>query len=106
MNAKKQRWILYLISFTIVTTIGIQFYWNYKNYEENRLRVINEINQSLDDAVEIYFSDLSKDNFYSIINPDKDSNAKIFNKIFNIDEPENPSKKKDSFRLLFSLSIP
>lgn len=102
MNAKKQRWILYLISFTIVATIGIQLYWNYKNYEENRLRIINEINQSLDDAVEIYFSDLSKDNFYSIINPDKNSNAKIFNKIFNIDETKNQNKKKDSFRFQVS----
>ncbi|OSY86878.1 hypothetical protein WH52_14455 [Tenacibaculum holothuriorum] len=94
MNAKKQRWILYLISITILTTIGIQFYWNYKNYEENRLRVINEINQSLDDAIEIYFSDLSKSNFYTIVNPSKKNNANILKNIFRLDK--NTSDKKIS----------
>ena len=43
MNTKKYKWIFYLITATIVTTIGVQFYWNYKTYQENKQRVTNEI---------------------------------------------------------------
>ncbi|WP_428741050.1 sensor histidine kinase [Tenacibaculum sp.] len=86
MNTKKHRWILYLISSTIVVTIAIQFYWNFKNYQENKQRIINEIQQSLDNAVEIYFADLSKKNFYTIIKsdslPKKNKKVQIWNSIF------------------------
>lgn len=70
MNTKKYKWIFYLITATIVTTIGVQFYWNYKNYEENKQRVANEIQLSLDNAVEEYYSSLAKSNFLTIVNAD------------------------------------
>ncbi|QTD38991.1 HAMP domain-containing histidine kinase [Polaribacter batillariae] len=67
MNTQKHRWILYLIVITIIATIAIQFYWNYKNYEENKRQVTNEIQLSLDNAIEEYFSSLAKSNFLTII---------------------------------------
>ena len=70
MNTQKYKWILYLIVITIITTIAIQFYWNFKNYEENKQRVANEIQLSLDNAVEEYYSSLAKSNFFSIIKND------------------------------------
>ena len=69
MNTKKQRWILYFITATILTTIGVQLYWNYKNYEENKQRVLNEIKSSLDEAIDDYYTDLSKKNLLTIIEP-------------------------------------
>ena len=48
MNTQKQKWLLYLITTTIVATIAVQFYWNLRNYEENKQRVANEIQLSLD----------------------------------------------------------
>ncbi|TXD48482.1 MULTISPECIES: sensor histidine kinase [unclassified Polaribacter] len=68
MNTKKYTWIFYLISLTIVATIGIQLYWNYKNYEENKRQVTNEIQLSLDNAIEEYFAKLAKEEFTTIIN--------------------------------------
>ena len=68
MNTKKYRWIFYFISATIATTIAVQFYWNYKNYEENKQRVTNEIQLSLDTAIEEYFSKLAKEEITTIIN--------------------------------------
>ena len=68
MNAKKHTWILYLIVVTIIATIGVQFYWNFKNYEQNKQRVINEIRLSLDNSLEEYFAELAKEDFISIIN--------------------------------------
>lgn len=68
MNTKKFQWILYFITATIVTTIAVQFYWNYKNYEENKQQVTNEIQLSLDNAIEEYFSKLAKEEITTIIN--------------------------------------
>ena len=65
---KKHTWILYLIVVTIIATIGVQFYWNFKNYEQNKQRVINEIRLSLDNSLEEYFAELAKENFISVIN--------------------------------------
>ncbi|SEE24880.1 two-component system, OmpR family, phosphate regulon sensor histidine kinase PhoR [Tenacibaculum sp. MAR_2010_89] len=99
MNEKKHRWIFYLISATILATIAVQFYWNYKNYEQNKQYVINEIQESLDSSIEEYFLKLSKENFFAIIQPKKttkqDSLAKqnILNDIFS---PLKKTKVKDS----------
>lgn len=67
MNTKNYNWLLYLITTTIVLTIGVQFYWNYKNYQENRTRVNNEIQISLDTAIEEYYSGISKQSFFTIL---------------------------------------
>lgn len=72
MNIKKHRWVLYLISITILTTVIVQFYWNFKNYGLNKQRIENEIQLSLDNAIEEYFADLSKKNYLAIV----DTNAK------------------------------
>ena len=68
MIMKKQHWIFYFIAITIVTTIAIQFYWNFKNYEENKQQVTNELQLSLDNAIEEYYSSKAKSGFLTIIN--------------------------------------
>ncbi|CAL2102113.1 Two-component system phosphate regulon sensor histidine kinase PhoR [Tenacibaculum sp. 190130A14a] len=97
MNTKKNRWILYLISITIVATIGIQAYWNLKNYQQNKQRVINEIQQSLDDAVEMYFTNISKD-YFTIVEKDSLSKAGIEKKsqLLKTVFPIPKNKKSDS----------
>ncbi len=62
MNRKKYRFIFYTISITIIVTIAIQFYWNYRNYEENKQNVFNEITLSLDNALEEYYAKYFKKN--------------------------------------------
>ena len=66
MNTQKHRWILYLIVITIITTIAVQAYWNYKNYEENKRLVTNEIQLSLDNAIEEYYAKIAKNKFTTI----------------------------------------
>ncbi len=70
MNTKKYRWLLYTITLTIVATIMVQVYWNYKNYQLNKQRVVNEIQLSLDNALEEYFAGLAKADFLTIIDTD------------------------------------
>lgn len=60
MKSKTHTWILYVISAVIVATICIQVYWNYKNYLVNKQQLINEIQISLDKAVDDYYTDLAQ----------------------------------------------
>ena len=60
MNHKKYLLILYIIVTTIVLTIATQVYWNYKNYQINTQQFKNEVQISLDNAVENYYANLAK----------------------------------------------
>ncbi|MDJ0645248.1 MAG: ATP-binding protein [Flavobacteriaceae bacterium] len=60
MNGYKYNWILYFIAFVIIGTIGIQIYWNYKNYEVNKRQLLNEVQASLDNAIESYYVNLAQ----------------------------------------------
>ncbi len=73
MNTKKYRWILYIITCTVIATIMVQIYWNYKNYQQNKQRVVNEIQLSLDNALEEYFAGLVKADFFTINGENIDS---------------------------------
>ena len=67
MNTKKYRWLLYTITLTIIATIAVQVYWNYKNYQQNKQHVVNEIQLSLDNALEEYFAGIAKNDFITIV---------------------------------------
>jgi two-component system phosphate regulon sensor histidine kinase PhoR len=89
MNTKKYNWILYLISTTIVITIFVQLYWNHNHYKDNKQRVRNEIQNSLDIAIEEYYTNISKSNFYAVFNTDStETGENLFNTFL--------SRKKDS----------
>ena len=95
MNAKKQHWTLYFITATIVLTIAVQLYWNYNNYVDNKQRVQNEIQSSLDIAIDEYYTDLSKSNFFTSIDYDSINSKSSFLKDF-WNEDINSSKSKVS----------
>lgn len=48
---------------TILATVMVQGYWNWRNYEENKKHLISEIQVSLDHAVEQYYTELAKVHF-------------------------------------------
>jgi two-component system phosphate regulon sensor histidine kinase PhoR len=52
---KKLALLIYLIGFTIFITIGIQVYWNYINFKNNKQEIINSITSSLDKSIEQYY---------------------------------------------------
>ena len=61
MNDKRYQWILYVIVTVIISTIAIQIYWNFKNYQSNKQQLVNDVQTSLDNAVEKYYTDLAKE---------------------------------------------
>ncbi|WP_418638203.1 sensor histidine kinase [Winogradskyella sp.] len=76
MNDKRYRLILYTIIAVIMSTIGIQVYWNYKNYQTNKQQLINDVQISLDKAVDDYYTALAeRTTFGFILEGDQQKNA-------------------------------
>ena len=69
MNYRKERLLLLFITCTILGTIAVQVYWNYKNYLVHKTRITNEIQICLDLGIDQYYADITKDMFMSNILP-------------------------------------
>ncbi|NHN27633.1 HAMP domain-containing histidine kinase [Flavobacterium jejuense] len=101
------RKIFLLISFLILATIGLQVYWNYKNYISNKDRLFNEVQIAYDKALEIYFNEESKKQLISFVSSDKNLKSKDFinlvfkDSIFKSAIKTNSPKTKETDTLLF-----
>jgi len=60
MNKKNYKWVVYFIGITVITTIAVQVYWNYREYQINKQNLISKVQLSLDNSVEAYFVNLTK----------------------------------------------
>lgn len=105
MNDKRYRYILYVITVVIIATIGIQVYWNYKNYLSNKQQLINDVQVSLDKAVDDYYANLAEETTMAL-SFDETSTSNIFdegsafNKILtNIDQENGKIKPIDSINV-------
>jgi len=70
MNAQKHKWLLYVIVTTILLTIVVQCYWNYKNYLLNKQNFTNQVQVSIDNALDTYYAELAEANNMTIIETD------------------------------------
>lgn len=75
MNDKKHSRIIYWISAIVLCTIGLQLYWNISNYRISKQQLINDANQTLDQALENYYTNLAKNNYVGFLY-DSDKNEK------------------------------
>ena len=62
MKKNKFIYIIIFISITIFATVSLQIYWNLKNYHENKIRIINEVQMAFDRAIDSYYIEESKKN--------------------------------------------
>jgi len=60
MNDTRYRLILYIIIAVIVSNISNQIYWKYKNYGVNKQQLVNDVQASLDNAIETYYANLAE----------------------------------------------
>ncbi|WP_299098881.1 HAMP domain-containing sensor histidine kinase [uncultured Winogradskyella sp.] len=92
MNDVRYKWILYTIVVVILGTIGIQVYWNYKNYQTSKQQLINDVQISLDKAVDDYYTALAEQSTIGIFlkgDQQKDAfkeGSKLQNFLKNLDE--------------------
>lgn len=105
MKDSKLRWILYLIVVVTLSTIAIQVYWNHKNYLANKQQLINDVQVSLDKAVDDYYAQLAERTTvafaYSNVpsnNIPKNGDSILFSTIakLSIDNPSKTFKNLDS----------
>ncbi len=61
MNELKYKYTLYIIIVVIIATIGIQAFWNYKNYLLNKQQFISDIQLTLDKAVDDYYTNIAQE---------------------------------------------
>jgi len=80
MNKQNYKWVVYFISITIITTILVQVYWNYREYQINKLNLISKVQLSLDNSVETYFANLTRSGIIT----------------FNSTDTNNPTSKPDT----------
>ena len=70
MKSKNYKSILVFITITILATISLQIYWNIKNYAENERRLTTEVQLAFDNAIEHYYMEDAKNNFFSFVGND------------------------------------
>jgi len=78
MKRKNHVYIILFITLTIIATIGLQVYWNIKNYGENKTRLINEVQIALDNSVEYYYAQDVKNDFVAFVNNNKSVKSEDF----------------------------
>lgn len=77
MDKKNYKWVVYFIGVTIFTTIAVQVYWNYREYELNKQNLISKVQQSLDNSVEAYFANLTKSGIITFTSPNSKNSKDI-----------------------------
>lgn len=94
MNKQNYKWVVYFIAITIITTIAVQVYWNYKEYQINKQHLISKVQLSLDNSVEAYFANLTKSGIITFNS--KDINSKTDTIIVSTNSRYGFRKKIDS----------
>ncbi len=67
MKTKNFKFIITLITLIILATIGLQVYWNIKNYHENKRQFVIEVVNALDNGIESYYIEDAKNNFIAFV---------------------------------------
>lgn len=98
MNDARYKWLLYVILIVILSTISIQVYWNYKNYQINKQQLINDVQVSLDNAVDSYYTNLAEHSAIEGFAIQSNSNDKLFDIPFNLDSLFNQKLKSNEFK--------
>jgi two-component system phosphate regulon sensor histidine kinase PhoR len=97
MNKKNYKWVVYFIGITVITTIAVQVYWNYREYQINKQNLISKVQLSLDNSVEAYFANLTKSGIITFTSIDSTNlNKKIDTIILKTNSRWGFRKKIDS----------
>ena len=72
MKGRHYNIVLYVVAMAIAITVGVQFYWNYISYQANKQELQNQVQESLDQALETYYTHVARNNNITII-ADSDS---------------------------------
>lgn len=88
MNARKFKWIGIVIVLIIVLTTGVQAFYIYEDYQQNKTQYRAEMQQILDNSVEAYYAEIAKSDVITFTDT-RDLDIKL-------DFPAKRNKNKDS----------
>ena len=98
MKSKNYKYILIFITITVLATIGLQIFWNIKNYQENRSQLIKEVQTAFDNSIEYYYVEDSKNDFMAIVGNDNSVSNDDFFENLKLDTVFNKKPKNDSLK--------
>ena len=98
MKSKNYKYILIFISITVLATIALQVFWNIKNYRENKVQLIKEVQTAFDNSIEYYYVEDSKNDFVAIVGNDSLVSEDDFFENLKLDTVFNKKPKKDSLK--------
>lgn len=70
MRKKQATYLIIIISFIVLSTFGLQFYWNYQNFETSRKATEEEIKTLFEQSITQYFEEQSKRDVVSFLSED------------------------------------
>ncbi|MFV0540638.1 MAG: sensor histidine kinase [Aestuariibaculum sp.] len=80
------------VSFIVLSTVCLQIYWNYKNFEINKKQLQDEIKFVYEDALKTYYDDEIKSNFITIIKLDSIADFRDLLNGINLDSIKSSKK--------------
>lgn len=98
MKSKNYKYILIFISITVLATIALQVFWNIKNYRENKVQLIKEVQTAFDNSIEYYYVEDSKNDFVAIVGNDSLVSKDDFFENLKLDTVFNKKPKNDSLK--------
>ncbi len=108
MQERNYKTILYFIAGVIGITLAMQAFWNYKNYQTGKQQLVNEVQNSIDNAVDTYYADLATKNMIGItltdegVHSDQKSLDSLFYSFENLDPFAHNSDKNVHFNINIS----
>lgn len=86
MQKARFKWISIIIAVSIVITVLTQGYWNYRNYQLNEQRFLNDMQVALDNGVESYYANLAKFEMIDYSHFNRDTLPGAFSYNFSFDD--------------------
>ena len=77
MDKKNYKWVVYFIAITVLITLIVQVYWNYREYQINKQNLISKVQLSLDNSVETYYANLTKSGIITFASLNSNKNDTI-----------------------------
>ncbi|MDW3194362.1 MAG: HAMP domain-containing sensor histidine kinase [Cytophagales bacterium] len=85
MQKARFKWISIIIAVSIVITVLTQGYWNYRNFQLNEQRFLNDMQVALDNGVESYYANLAKFEMVDMARFNRDTLPGAFSYNFSFD---------------------
>jgi len=78
MKEQNYHIIVWLVTTTILLTIGVQVYWNINNYRYNREQFDKQLQLALDNAFDGYYGEISKETNFAFFREESQIDTVIF----------------------------